>query len=212
MPTGAITGYMDVAQLVLYAFWIFFASLIFYLRREDKREGYPLESDRTRGTNRLIVQGFPFIPKPKTFLLPHEGTYQAPSGNPDRREVKARPFLPTLGAPLVPTGNPAAYDVAHVRSLKFVFCTEDDGAGNTTLRGYSYATPGTLVPLTPPSVTLVGAPAAYVNRIGVDRTLLRLHVPTVTGIHVVALSASVPQKFSRCFRSSPSAFSTTPAQ
>ena len=47
METGAITGYIDVAQLVLYAFWIFFVGLIFYLRREDKREGYPLVSDRT---------------------------------------------------------------------------------------------------------------------------------------------------------------------
>ena len=46
MPTGAITGYIDVAQLVLYAFWIFFAGLIFYLRREDKREGYPLVFER----------------------------------------------------------------------------------------------------------------------------------------------------------------------
>jgi len=32
--TGAITGYIDVAQLTLYAFWIFFAGLVFYLRRE----------------------------------------------------------------------------------------------------------------------------------------------------------------------------------
>ena len=40
MQTGAITGYIDVAQLVLYAFWFFFAGLIWYLRREDKREGY----------------------------------------------------------------------------------------------------------------------------------------------------------------------------
>ena len=47
MPTGAITQYIDVAQVTLYAFWIFFALLIFYLRREDKREGYPLESDRS---------------------------------------------------------------------------------------------------------------------------------------------------------------------
>ncbi|HKK51252.1 MAG TPA: photosynthetic reaction center subunit H, partial [Myxococcota bacterium] len=32
MPTGALTGYIDVAQVVLYVFWIFFAGLIFYLR------------------------------------------------------------------------------------------------------------------------------------------------------------------------------------
>ena len=45
--TGAITQYIDVAQIVLYVFWFFFAGLIWYLRREDKREGYPLESDRS---------------------------------------------------------------------------------------------------------------------------------------------------------------------
>lgn len=106
MPTGAITGYIDVAQLVLYAFWIFFAGLIFYLRREDKREGYPLDSDRTERTGRLIVQGFPPIPEPKTFRLPHGGEYQAPSGNPDRRPIPGEPFARGFGVPLVPTGNP----------------------------------------------------------------------------------------------------------
>jgi photosynthetic reaction center H subunit len=44
MTTGAITGYIDVAQITLYAFWIFFAGLIYYLLQENKREGYPLES------------------------------------------------------------------------------------------------------------------------------------------------------------------------
>jgi len=76
MPKGAITGYIDVAQIVLYAFWIFFAGLILYLRREDKREGYPLESERS---SRVKVQGFPPMPSPKTFLLPHGGTYSAPA-------------------------------------------------------------------------------------------------------------------------------------
>ena len=38
MPKGAITGYIDVAQLALYAFFLFFGWLVFYLRREDKRE------------------------------------------------------------------------------------------------------------------------------------------------------------------------------
>ena len=45
MIRGAITSNIDVAQVVLYAFWIFFAGLVFYLRREDRREGYPLESE-----------------------------------------------------------------------------------------------------------------------------------------------------------------------
>ena len=45
--TGQIMSNIDVAQIVLYAFWIFFAGLIFYIRREDRREGYPLEYDLT---------------------------------------------------------------------------------------------------------------------------------------------------------------------
>ena len=55
MQTGAITGYIDVAQVALYAFWIFFAGLIFYLRKEDKREGYPLVTERPG----YFLEGFP---------------------------------------------------------------------------------------------------------------------------------------------------------
>lgn len=106
MPTGAITGYIDVAQLVLYAFWIFFAGLIIYLHRENKREGYPLESDRTDRTDRVQVQGFPAVPAPKTYRLPHGGTAQAPTGKRDARPVKAAPVAGFPGAPLEPTGNP----------------------------------------------------------------------------------------------------------
>ena len=39
----SFTNSMDFAQIVLYAFWVFFALLVYYLRREDKREGYPLD-------------------------------------------------------------------------------------------------------------------------------------------------------------------------
>jgi photosynthetic reaction center H subunit len=107
METGAITGYIDVAQIVLYAFWIFFAGLVVYLRREDKREGYPLESDRSlRSGGRVRVQGFPAIPSPKTFLLPHGGVVLAPRDERDWREVLARPTEAWPGAPLEPTGNP----------------------------------------------------------------------------------------------------------
>lgn len=103
MGTGAITGYIDVAQVTLYVFWFFFAGLIFYLRREDKREGYPLVSERSE---HVLVQGFPAMPSPKTFLLRSGHTYQAPPGHVDERELKAVPREPWPGAPLEPTGNP----------------------------------------------------------------------------------------------------------
>jgi len=102
MPTGAITEYIDVAQIVLYVFWAFFAALILYLRREDKREGYPLESDRS---DRVRVEGFPATPEPKVFALPHGGTYEAPNDATDARPIAAEPVAPWPGAPLAPTGD-----------------------------------------------------------------------------------------------------------
>ncbi len=103
MPTGAITEYIDVAQIALYVFWAFFAALIFYIRREDKREGYPLESDRSE---QVPVVGFPPLPKPKTFKLGHGGTYEAPNDEVDDRPIAAKPMAPWPGAPLEPTGDP----------------------------------------------------------------------------------------------------------
>lgn len=102
MQTGAITGYIDVAQLTLYAFWIFFAGLIYYLRREDKREGYPLKSDRS---DHVRVEGFPPMPKPKVFILPHGGSTLAP--RPEAPETVAAAYSANWpGAPLMPTSNP----------------------------------------------------------------------------------------------------------
>lgn len=106
MYTGDLTRYIDVAQVVLYAFWIFFGALIVYLRMEDKREGYPLESDRTNRTKRVRVVGWPDMPAPKTFKLPHGGTVQVPNGKRDTREIAAIPVGAPLGGPLEPTGDP----------------------------------------------------------------------------------------------------------
>lgn len=107
MTTGAITSYIDVAQLVLYAFWLFFAGLIFYLRREDRREGYPLESDLPERYRALPgPQLLPLIPEPKTFQLAHGATVMAPSGKVDSRQVLAERVAVWPGAPLQPTGDP----------------------------------------------------------------------------------------------------------
>lgn len=108
-------------------------------------------------------------------------------------------------------GNPAAYDLAILRPLKYVFSAEDDGNGHTLLRGFSYASLGTLTPLTPATLTLPGAPAAYVNRIGVDLGTQQLHVPTSTGVQIVALTAAAPQMTATVFLSTaPAAPATNP--
>lgn len=100
--SAALTESIDVAQVVLYVFWVFFAGLILYLRREDKREGYPLVSDRS---DRIKVQGFPAMPEPKLFALPGGGTYAAPHDESDPRPIAARPIAGFPGAPLAPTGD-----------------------------------------------------------------------------------------------------------
>ena len=102
---GAITQYIDVTQLVLYLFWAFFAALIYYLHQENKREGYPLESDIS---HLIKVQGFPAVPDAKTYVL-RDGTTRLapnPANNGFDKDLKAVPAHAYPGAPLIPTGNP----------------------------------------------------------------------------------------------------------
>lgn len=99
---GAITSYIDVAQLVLYAFWIFFAGLIYYLHRENKREGYPLVSDRS---SRIVVQGWPPMPPAKSYRLADGGHVTVPRSETEP-PLAAEPTGAWPGAPLQPTGDP----------------------------------------------------------------------------------------------------------
>jgi photosynthetic reaction center H subunit len=102
MGTGSVISQsIDIAQLVLYLFWIFFAGLIFYLVRENHREGYPMETTTGRGT----VTGWP-IPEPKVFKLAHGGEVSVPDGKVSTRPLALEPAHTWAGAPLVPTGNP----------------------------------------------------------------------------------------------------------
>jgi photosynthetic reaction center H subunit len=106
MSTGAITSYIDIAQVTLYGFWIFFAGLIYYLHREDKREGYPLESDGRGG--RVVIQGWPEVPEPKSFQLADGRVRFAPGLNSQfqPRPAKAEATSRVPGSPIVPIGNP----------------------------------------------------------------------------------------------------------
>lgn len=103
MGTGAITEYIDVAQLTLYAFWIFFFLLVLYLHRESKREGYPLETKYKRP---IDVVGFPGMPPAKTFVLPHGGgTRVVPRREPERTDIEM--VGPAVGGMPISTGaNP----------------------------------------------------------------------------------------------------------
>jgi photosynthetic reaction center H subunit len=103
METGAITQYIDVAQIVLYIFWAFFFALVIYLLREGKREGYPLDPDG--GRNDIGDFLLP-IPPAKTYERAEGGTYSVPDGIFDTRPIKAVAMESFPGAPLAPTGDP----------------------------------------------------------------------------------------------------------
>jgi photosynthetic reaction center H subunit len=103
MGTGAITGYIDVAQLALYVFWAFFAALIFYISRESRREGYPKQNMAGEDIELSPL----FAPTPKEFRMADGRVVMAPDAKVrDTRPVKAQPYEAGEGSAMVPTGNP----------------------------------------------------------------------------------------------------------
>ena len=101
----AFTAYVDLAQVTLYAFWLFFAALVFYLHRENKREGYPLETERPRSA-RVAVRGFPEVPPIKVFRS-HDGqVFTQPEYAHDRADAPVRPAGEYPGSPFAPIGDP----------------------------------------------------------------------------------------------------------
>lgn len=103
----AANAHIDLAQIVLYIFWIFFAGLIFYLHRENKREGYPLETERPIGS-RIAVRGFPDVPNKKVFVSHDGSTRVAPAYGNDRADAAVAPLAEWPGSPFAPTGDPMA--------------------------------------------------------------------------------------------------------
>jgi photosynthetic reaction center H subunit len=100
-------GQFDVTELVLVVFVLFFFGLILYLRREDRREGYPLEDE---ATGRLeAAGGLFFAARPKTFLLGHgEEPLFKPDSLRESQDLSARRTSRAPGSPLEPTGDPMA--------------------------------------------------------------------------------------------------------
>ncbi len=101
MGKGAITSYIDVAQITLYLFWIFFAGLIYYLIREGHREGYPMDHDGPSP-----IEGWPRAPSPKSFLLDSGEEILIPREHEPTQPLNAERAYRTASAPLEPTGDP----------------------------------------------------------------------------------------------------------
>ncbi|MDY7097138.1 MAG: photosynthetic reaction center subunit H [Pseudomonadota bacterium] len=102
MNTTYIAGTFDVAELAFFLFFFFFIGLVFYLNRESRREGYPLEDEwNGRLDPPSLFQG-----DKKVFDLPHgRGTYVPEDVARDPVDVPATRAFPAGGAPYVPTGD-----------------------------------------------------------------------------------------------------------
>ena len=101
MQIGAIAGTIDVAQLTVIAFFLFFIGLVIYLQRESNREGFPLQDDAGNIVSRTGLSG---VPSPKKFVMKHGEVILAPRGEtPEPVNGVAIAHFP--GAPLEPTGH-----------------------------------------------------------------------------------------------------------
>ncbi|KPF54703.1 MULTISPECIES: photosynthetic reaction center subunit H [unclassified Novosphingobium] len=135
MRHGNIVGTVDAAQLALIAFVLFFICLIFWLRREDRREGYPLEDALT---GRVDSDGGPLsTASAKTFVLPFGmGTVTVPlpaSENREPVEIKAERRENFGGAPYSPVGDVFAAGVgpgAYANRARF---PDRDAHGNARI-------------------------------------------------------------------------------
>jgi photosynthetic reaction center H subunit len=98
-----IVGTLDVAELAFLLFFVFFIALVFYLNKESRREGYPLEDEDTG----RIHPGSLFDGEKKVFSLPNgRGTYIPEDVPRDDINVPAVQSFRAAGAPYVPTGDP----------------------------------------------------------------------------------------------------------
>ncbi|NUB43591.1 photosynthetic reaction center subunit H [Fertoebacter nigrum] len=124
-------GNFDLASLAIWLFWGFFALLIVYLQTENMREGYPLE---TEDGGAAPNQGPFFLPKAKTFLLPHgRGEVTVPNGAREARDLALGRTAASDGFPHAPTGDPMVDGVGPASWAPRRDLPELDGHGHNKL-------------------------------------------------------------------------------
>jgi photosynthetic reaction center H subunit len=116
MSNVFLVGGLDIAELTLYLFFGFFLCLVWYLNRESRREGFPLEDDLTGQPRQELWRATDDVMKPKTFQLPHgQGTRSFPDGYRDAMPTNVAPRawagepLDVIGDKLSSGVGPAAY-------------------------------------------------------------------------------------------------------
>jgi photosynthetic reaction center H subunit len=129
MFDAATFNNIDLAQISLYIFWLFFALLVYYLQTENMREGYPLENEDGGAESWNLP-----LPAPKTFKLPHgRGEVTVPDYKREAREVALKRVGP-FGYPLEPTGDPMLDGVGPAAWAPRRDEPELDGKGHPKIR------------------------------------------------------------------------------
>lgn len=136
---GSFFANTDLASVSIWMFWGFFALLVYYIQRENMREGYPLEDD---DGDVAANQGLFPVPEDKTFILPHgRGELTVPSGQrPERSDIKLRQTSPANGYPFEPTGDPMKDGVGPASWAERRDDPERDAHGKPKIVPMSHAT------------------------------------------------------------------------
>jgi len=102
--SGEFVNGIDLVDVCLWAFTIFFLWLIYYLQREGMREGYPLEEEPS---GRQEPAALVFVPPKKSFNLPNgRGTIELTYAKGDTRDLALNRTAPWANSPFVPSGDP----------------------------------------------------------------------------------------------------------
>ncbi|WP_373476667.1 photosynthetic reaction center subunit H [Sphingorhabdus sp.] len=132
MDDFKIVGTFDVTELVFLAFVLFFLGLMVYLRREDRREGYPLEDEVTGRVD--TPGGVLSTAMPKTFHMPFgRDSITTPTKGREKVDVAGARTFRSPGAPYYPTGNPLVDGIGPAAWADRAKHTDLDGEGRNRI-------------------------------------------------------------------------------
>jgi photosynthetic reaction center H subunit len=132
MDDMKIVGTFDVTELVFFAFVLFFLALMVYLRREDRREGYPLEDEVTGRVD--TPGGVLSSATPKTFHMPFgRGSVTTPTKGREKVDIAGARTFRSPGAPYYPTGNPLVDGIGPAAWAERAKHTDLDGEGRNRI-------------------------------------------------------------------------------
>jgi photosynthetic reaction center H subunit len=174
MSNVILAGRLDVAELVFYAFVLFFIALVFYLRREDRREGYPVEDEITGKVDSSVG---PFTGAlSKSFFLPHgRGMVTTPTKYREPVHIAAIRTERFGGAPYQPTGDPLADGVGPAAYAQRAPWPDLDSEGRLRIVPISVDHHFTIAPRDPDprGMTMLGSDgrvAGIITEVWIDRS------------------------------------------